>query len=118
MDQFPWVQVVSSLGFPIVVVLMIIRGWLVPGFVYERIVEDNDRLSRVVENQVIPLVTESKQVLREALEIAPSIKDFRAALTETQKGFEEGLETHQRILKRALQQIDDNEQVLRRTRSA
>ena len=56
-------QIVGSLGFPIVVVIMIIRGDLVPGFIYKKTVIDNDRLNSLVTEQVIPLLDSTRRVV-------------------------------------------------------
>lgn len=66
MDQF-WSDLVLRLGFPVVVVLAMIKGYLVPGFIYDRVVKENDRLTVVTEEKVIPLAVESQRLLREAL---------------------------------------------------
>lgn len=54
-------------GFPIVVILAMIRGYLVPGFIYDRVVKENDRLTKLSEEEVIPLAVEGQQLLREAI---------------------------------------------------
>lgn len=60
---------ILRLGFPIVVVLAMIRGYLVPGFIYDRVVKENERLTLVSEEKVIPLAVEGQRLLREALEV-------------------------------------------------
>lgn len=66
-------------GFPIVVILAMIRGYLVPGFIYDRVVKENDRLTRLSEEKVIPLAVEGQQLLREALAIFEGMDRRRGA---------------------------------------
>lgn len=68
MEEF-WLDFILRLGFPVVVVLAMVRGYLVPGFIYERVVKENDRLTNVSEEKVIPLAVEGQRLLREALSI-------------------------------------------------
>lgn len=68
MEQF-WLDFILRLGFPIVVVLAMVKGYLIPGFIYERVVKENDRLTQVSEEKVIPLAVEGQRLLREALSI-------------------------------------------------
>lgn len=69
-----WMDFILRLGFPIVVVLAMVRGYLVPGFIYERVVKENERLTQISEDKVIPLAIEGQRVLREALAIIESRK--------------------------------------------
>jgi hypothetical protein len=64
-----WLDLILRLGFPIVVVLAMIKGHIVPGFIYERVVKENERLTQVAEEKVIPLAVEGQRLLREALAI-------------------------------------------------
>jgi hypothetical protein len=66
MEQF-WMDFTLRVGFPIVVILAMIRGYLVPGFIYDRVVKENDRLTKLSEEEVIPLAVEGQQLLREAI---------------------------------------------------
>lgn len=60
---------ILRLGFPIVVVLAMIRGYLVPGFIYERVVAENERLTQITEEKVIPLTVEGQRLLQEVVKI-------------------------------------------------
>lgn len=68
MDPF-WTDLILRLGFPVVVVLAMVKGYIVPGFIYDRVVKENERLTVVTEEKVIPLAVESQRLLREAMEI-------------------------------------------------
>ena len=61
-------------GFPIVVILAMIRGYLVPGFIYDRVVKENDRLQRLAEEKVIPLAVEGQQLMQKTVELLDRIE--------------------------------------------
>ena len=61
-------------GFPIVVILAMIRGYIVPGFIYDRVVRENDRLTKLSEEKVIPLAVEGQQLLRQALAVLEKLE--------------------------------------------
>lgn len=75
-----WTDAVLRLGFPVVVVLAMIRGYLVPGFIYDRVVKENERLTKVSEEKVIPLAVEGQRLLRDALEVMEEREDAAKAL--------------------------------------
>lgn len=74
-----WLDLVLRLGFPVVVVLAMVKGYLVPGFIYDRVVKENDRLTTVTEEKVIPLAVEGQRLLREALVIVEERASDREA---------------------------------------
>lgn len=61
-------------GFPIVVILAMIRGYLVPGFIYDRVVTENGRLTMLTEEKVIPLAVEGQQLMRQTVELLDRIE--------------------------------------------
>jgi hypothetical protein len=75
MEDF-WLDLILRLGFPIVVVLAMVKGYLVPGFIYDRVVKENERLTTVSEEKVIPLAVEGQRLLREALVILEDREDL------------------------------------------
>ena len=91
MDPF-WADLILRLGFPTVVILAMMKGYLVPGFIYDRVVKENDRLTKVSEEKVIPLAVEGQRLLREALEIVEDrdsreLRGLRAR--ERERGYDE-----------------------------
>lgn len=62
-------DILLRLGFPTAVVFAIAKGWLVPGFIYTEEVTERKRLSLLAEEKVIPLVTESQMLLKDAMNI-------------------------------------------------
>lgn len=62
-------DVLLRLGFPTAVVFAIAKGWLVPGFIYTEEVAERKRLSLLAEEKLIPMVVESQNLLKEALEV-------------------------------------------------
>ena len=80
-----WIDLVLRLGFPVVVVLMLIKGYLVPGFIYDRVVKDNERLVNVFEEKALPALIKSNEVLEAALPLiqeahpVPTVRRTRKA---------------------------------------
>jgi hypothetical protein len=72
-----WADLILRLGFPVVVVLAMIKGYLVPGFIYQRAIDEADRLTRLAEEKLYPITAESQATLKEALEL---IRDMREEL--------------------------------------
>lgn len=67
MEDF-WVDLVLRLGFPVVVVLCMIKGYLVPGFIYDRVIKENDRLTSLTEEKVIPALIEYNRTIERVLD--------------------------------------------------
>ena len=81
-----WLDAVLRLGFPVVVVFMIVKGWLVPGFVYEREEARSEKIdARLVDleasirEKFIPALLENTAALQDVVrlvdDLAPQIAD-------------------------------------------
>lgn len=95
MEQF-WMDFILRVGFPIVVIIMLIRGDLVPGFIYKRVVAENERLTTVTEEKVIPLAVEGQRLLREALEVMEERGSLGSGLSDGQDSGDSGRRTDRR----------------------
>lgn len=74
-----WISITQTLGFPALVVFLIIVGKLVPGWAYERAVKDNDRMTAVLEEKALPALVASNTLLEE-MRRALAREDARQAL--------------------------------------
>lgn len=74
MEDF-WADLILRLGFPVVVVLAMIKGYLVPGFIYQRAIDEADRLTKLAEEKLYPITAESQATLKEALELIRDMRD-------------------------------------------
>lgn len=57
-----------SYGVLGIVVVCLITGLLVPGYLYKRTEAENDRLRKLIEDKVIPLVERNSEVTGQAIE--------------------------------------------------
>lgn len=57
-----------SYGVLGIVVVCLITGLLVPGYLYKRTEAENDRLRKLIEDKVIPLVEKNSDVTGQAIE--------------------------------------------------
>lgn len=81
LEEF-WVDLVLRLGFPVVVVLMLVKGWLVPGFIYDRVVKNNERLTTIFEDKALPALIKSNDVLDKSYDAWERVLPIIEALTD------------------------------------
>lgn len=69
-------SVLLSYGPLGIMVVGFVTGLLVPGYLYKRIDGENDRLRRLIEDKVIPLVEQNSRVTEEAIDVIKNYNDI------------------------------------------
>lgn len=65
-----------SYGVLGIVVVALMTGLLVPGYLYKKVEAENDRLRKLIDDKVYPIVEQSTRTQEQAIEI---MKDIQAA---------------------------------------